>query len=97
LISLALNFIWVLGITSIFKVEKDLKTIYHSNLTDTIGFEMLMIFFNLSSIIMTALVTLGIACQLNLESALAELYSIFDNKSLWGSRFGSDMTLDSMI
>jgi hypothetical protein len=56
-----------------------------------------MIFFNLSSIIMTALVTLGIACQLNLESSLAELYSIFDNKSLWGSRFGNDMTLDSMI
>ena len=49
---------------NINRVEGDLKRIYHSNLTDTMGFEMLMIFFNLTGIIMAGYVTLGIALQL---------------------------------
>ena len=58
---------------SIFRLEGDLKRIYHSNLTDTMGFEMLMIFFNLTGIIMAGYVTLGIALQLNMTSSIAEL------------------------
>jgi hypothetical protein len=37
------------------------------------GFEMLMIFFNLTGIIMAGYITLGIALQLNMASSLAEL------------------------
>jgi hypothetical protein len=58
---------------SIFRLEGDLKRIYYSNLTDTMGFEMLMIFFNLTGIIMAGYITLGIALQLNMASSLAEL------------------------
>jgi hypothetical protein len=54
-------------------LEGDLKRIYHSNLTDTMGFEMLIIFFNLTGIIMAGYITLGIALQLNMASSLAEL------------------------
>ena len=80
---------------NINRVEGDLKRIYHSNLTDTMGFEMLMIFFNLTGIIMAGYITLGIALQLNLQSSLAELEAMSHSPKHWISRFYQDMPLSS--
>lgn len=80
---------------SIFRLEGDLKRIYHSNLTDTMGFEMLMIFFNLTGIIMAGYVTLGIALQLNMTSSIAELEAMSHSPKNWNIRFYQEMTLDS--
>lgn len=111
IVSIFVNIVWVFGIVaiiryalmiwlilnlwSIFRVEGDLKRIYHSNLTDTMGFEMLIIFFNLTGIIMAGYVTIGIALQLNMKSSLAELEAMSHSPKNWNIRFYKDMPLDS--
>ncbi len=74
-----------------------MKRIYHSNLTDTFGFEMLIIFFNLTGIIMAGYVTIGIALQLNMKSALAQLEGMSYSPKHWNFRFTKDVTLESQI
>ncbi|CDW85215.1 UNKNOWN [Stylonychia lemnae] len=78
-------------------VEQDLQRIYYSNLSSTFGFEALFIFFNLSAILMSIMVFLGIASAISLNSAMAALESMhggaFDE---WEQHFGKGTQLESI-
>eukprot|EP00347_Sterkiella_histriomuscorum_P003055 403365761 len=93
---LFLNVLWLLGIISIFKVEQDLQRMYFSNLSGTIGFEALFVFFNLCVILLAIFVFLGITAAISLDLALAQLESLYHSKKNWDLRFDDQMTLESV-
>jgi hypothetical protein len=64
-VALFLNFLWLVGIIAIFKVEQTLHRIYYTNLSGTVGFEFLFTFFLLSDVFMVMMTFLGIALQLD--------------------------------
>lgn len=73
-----------------------MKSVPYASLSGTLGFEALIVFFNKCLVIMALLTTLGIAAQLNLGEALAELESLATDINAWEVRFGNEMSLDSM-
>lgn len=70
-----------------------MQRIYFSNLSRTLGFEALFVFFNLTLVLFAIFLYLGISCAISLGPALATLESLFNSPADWKERFDSEMTL----
>lgn len=90
-----LNMLWLFGLIAVFRVEKDLHRVYYPNLSGTIGFEMLIVFFCFCSILMIMFVYLAISCLLTIKTALAELGSLASYPDYWTPVYG-DFTVASI-
>lgn len=73
-----------------------MQAIYYPNLSGSIGFESMFVFFKLTSLFMVTFVCLGAACFLNLDPAIAHLESLHSSPSHWNEDYGSSAPLGSV-
>jgi hypothetical protein len=96
LFAMFLSFVWLLGIISIFKVEKELELVYFPNLTGRFGFESLMLFFVLLSVLVVMMFFLGVGSLVSLKVSHGSLTSMFEDKKVWAKSYGKDTSLESV-